>query len=141
METQLSDVCYFAGMGVPSHASGFDPLKSTLFVPQNSNYPAVDLLVWDAAWKHLYAIQVTITEKLKDHMVECKWLADKVDDSGTVVGPSLASAWKTYTGATEVELVWVSDNDNTGDHFQEWIVLLPGLVELFPIIDNFKRGT
>ena len=162
MNVQLSDVCRFAGMGVPSVSSGADLTKSTLFVPNNPNYPDVDLLVWDIVSSTLFAIQVTVREKVKDHMDECKWDIERSDKDGNAL-PSLSDAWKTYAKASNVELVWVSDNADFGDNFEgththnththtqmetnvtnvshaEWLVLLPDLNHLFPVLCDYKRS-
>jgi hypothetical protein len=66
---KFSQALHFAGNKTPM-PSDVNLELSTMFAPLNSNYPAVDLLIWDANEKHLFAIQVTIREKVSDHMKE-----------------------------------------------------------------------
>lgn len=44
-----------------------DPNVSTLFIPQTSNYPNVDFILWDKESSTLWAVQVTILDPIKTH--------------------------------------------------------------------------
>jgi hypothetical protein len=114
MNVGIEKVVHFVGSHTP--VSGVDLDQSIMFVPLNSNYPAVDLLVWDANNKTLFAIQVTIREKVSDHMKET--LA--VDGKWT----SLKQQWLQFCGAAQIELIWLSDNDARGDFKEAWLMQL-----------------
>jgi hypothetical protein len=128
MQVAFSQVLHFAGNETPVLSDDVNLKESAMFVPFNSNYPAVDLLIWDAKQMHLFAIQVTVREMVSDHMKEN---ADK--------WPPLAEKWKKFCGAKMVDLIWVSDNDERGEYKTEWVVLLSDIMEQFPLLTKFKR--
>ena len=129
MHVDISRVLHFAGMKTPT-ADDINFEQSVMFVPLNSNYPAVDLLIWDAKQKTLFAIQLTIREKVSDHMKETL-------DGDTWT--SLQNDWKSLCGADKVELIWVSDNDARGEFMGEWVMLLKDMVNAFTLLAKFKR--
>jgi hypothetical protein len=99
MNIDIVEVVHFAGNSTPFDDVDLD--QSIMFVPLNSNYPAVDLLMWDANNKTLFAIQVTIREKVSDHMKDAlqgdKWT-------------TLKNRWRKYcSSADKVELIWLSE--------------------------------
>jgi hypothetical protein len=120
--------------GAPANA---DWSKSTLFVPRAPNYWAVDLLVWDAGAKILYAIQVTIREQLGGHMgdtlVEKNMTIAKKNGGKDVVVTStwaiVRDNWATVLPeASKIQLVWLSDNKKATDNYKdEYVVLTESL--------------
>jgi hypothetical protein len=140
-------IVYFAGSTVPS--LNIDLAVSTLFVPTNPNYPGMDWFLWDAIKKILYAFQVTIGPDLKKHIQGslAKWNKDgekKVKGStGTVVVKALAPQWLEYTGATEMKIVWISDNEpkflKGTDYHGEYLLTLDSLKEDYPALGSYKR--
>jgi hypothetical protein len=96
--------------------------KSILFLPTASNHPAVDLAVWDAECKTLYAIQITIlpVNKHKHNFYP------KQKQSWT-------NALKKWSSAeAEIWFVWISplcqvDKAYNGEYF----------VDLFSLPSNF----
>jgi hypothetical protein len=138
MKVVISKKILFAGMGAPTQALDWE--KSMLFEPHNSNYPAVDLLVWDATKKTLYAIQVTIQElrvHMKDTLEERK---DKDDGARPSKWEELSSKWEAVLphGST-VKLIWLANNDLVGDYDDEWIVHIQNLHSEFPLLACFKH--
>jgi hypothetical protein len=129
MLVQIDDVVHFAGQSTPSDR--VDLNQSIMFVPLNSNYPAVDLLIWDAKNTTLFAVQITIREKVSDHMTET--LAD--DGKWT----SLKQQWLEFCGADEIELIWLADNDARGKYNEELVMQLNGMTQAFPLFAKFKR--
>jgi hypothetical protein len=129
MLVHIDYVVNFAGQGTPSDR--VDLNQSIMFVPLNSNYPAVDLLIWDAKNTKLFAVQVTIREKVSDHMTET--LAD--DGKWT----SLKQQWLEFCGADEIELIWLADNDARGKYNEELVMQLNGMTQAFPLFAKFKR--
>jgi hypothetical protein len=109
----------FPTMGVPESPQHLNWTKNSMLLdPIVPNYPAVDLLLWDAATKTLYAIQITI-KKVGDHMtdtlkgVESKWEA-------------LRNLWKQLLPAeATIKLVWLADNDDCDKDFKstQWVML------------------
>jgi hypothetical protein len=119
--------------GAPANA---DWSKSTLFVPRAPNFWAVDLLVWDALAKILYAIQVTIREELGRHM------KDTLEDK-----EGAPSTWDIVRGKwsdvlpkhSRIQLVWLSDN-NKGAYKDEYVVLTESLHNDFPLLAIKMQG-
>jgi hypothetical protein len=154
MEVELKyEKIDFNGNGVPSQRLDWE--KSLLFNPEQTNYPAVDLFVWDAIKKVLYAIQVTI-QSLSAHMKDTLDEREAKEEegkgkNGTKGGEKCKrlSKWKEIRDkwdeilpkGSKIELVWLADNDKCDDNRKsnEWIVLINTLHNEFPLVSKLQH--
>jgi hypothetical protein len=144
----------FNGNGVPSQRLDWE--ESLLFDPEQTNYPAVDLFVWDAIKKVLYAIQVTIQSPLGAHMKDTLDQREAKEEegkgkNGTKGGEKCErlSKWKEIRDkwdeilpkGSKIELVWLADNDKCCEDrkLNEWIVLIDTLHNEFPLVSKLKH--
>jgi hypothetical protein len=156
MEVELKcEKIDFNGNGVPSQHRSLDWGNSLLFDPKQTNYPAVDLFVWDAVKKVLYAIQVTI-QILSVHMKDTLDEREAKEEEGkgkygTKGGEKCErlSKWKEIRdkwdeilpSGSKIELVWLADNNkcNGNRKSNEWIVLINTLHNEFPLVSKLQH--
>lgn len=132
MKINFTKTHLVTGKGAPQDVSETNWNQSILFEPAESNYPAVDLLIWDSTSKILYAIQVTITD-IGKHM------GDNFEENWT----ALEEKWKEILPeGGKIELVWLSDNDKCSAVRKKkyWIVLTSTLYPDFPLLKCLKKA-
>ena len=111
---------YFPTQGVP-------PLSwavSALFVPLNSSYPGLDLLLWDAHERVLVAIQVTVGA-IKNHKA--------------TLTPRLEAAWIKAANARQLRYAWLAPAaEVTPAHAGHYYVSLASLQgRLAPLVAHY----
>lgn len=135
-----SDRVEFLTMGVPAWLKTLDWSKSMLFDPDASNYPAVDLLVWDAVKKILYAIQVTI-KKVGEHMKDT--LVPKPGEGKTSKWEAMQEKWQNVLPKDgQIELVWLSDNVDCSEDYKksQWVMTFADAKAEFPLLASLKKA-
>jgi len=107
--------------------------KSILFVPDSSNYPDVDLLLWDPANKLLVPVQITSLNPLSDHTNEFFTMRR----SGNA-----AEEWKYKSKQTiTVQFLWIGTNDGVqfNKDFDQYVSVLSDLDQTqFPLLQHLK---
>lgn len=138
-----SEAVFFTGSGVPPQHQSLDWARSMLFDPKLPNYPAVDLLIWAAHTKTLYAIQVTI-QPLGAHMKNTLQAREAEGAKRSSKWDELRGEWaQVLPDGSTIELVWLADNDRCNEEYkqQQWIVLTqnPQLHQHFPLLSELQH--
>jgi len=115
---------YFPSQSVPS---GLPWTTSMLLVPLNSNYPGVDLLLWDAQDRLLLAIQITV-RRIRDHSMSFT--------------AGLQAAWKQASGARELRFAWLAPAaDVTRVHAGQYYISLQSIqADLAPLVAHYEAA-